>query len=227
MTPTEKIGRKSRFRVDSQNNLAVDLRTRGCAVCNHVVNTSRDFFAQWQCALAYDEKAQSEFASELGFCAMHLWQLHQLSSPLGESSGLAHLIKNVAEMLSTLERDSAAGSRVQPIVRTSERCRVCRMLVTTEASYVDRLAKFLVNGNAKQIYERSQGVCLRHLARLLTLTSDEDREFLLSAAARKFEKLAEQMQSYAAKRNLINSDEEDAYLRALIHFAGAKDYSAP
>lgn len=96
----------------------------------------------------------------------------------------------------------------------------------------DRLAKFLVNVKAKQIYERSQGVCLRHLARLLIITPDEDRGFLLTAAARRFKKLAEQMQSYAVKRkasrrDLINSDEEHAYLRFLIRLAGARDYSAP
>jgi hypothetical protein len=218
--------------IAKETDLSVDFRTRGCAVCNHVIKIARDFFAQWQYALAYDEEAQSEFAGELGFCGVHIWQLHELSSPLGESCGLTRLTKQIAEMLSGLERGSAAASRVQDILRTPKSCRVCRMLVTTEASYIDQLAKFLVNAKAKQIYEHSQGVCLRHLARLLTITPDEDRGFLLTAAARRFEKLAEQMQSYAVKRNatrrdLINSDEENAYLRALIRLAGAKDYSAP
>jgi hypothetical protein len=201
-------------------------------VCNHVVNTSRNFFAQWQYALAYDEKAQSEFASELGFCAVHIWQLHELSSPLGESCGLACLTKQIAEMLSESGEGPAAARRVQEILHTSKSCRVCRILSAAEVSYINRLAEFLLNAKAKEIYERSQGLCLRHLARLLTNTRDEDREFLLSAAARPFEKLAEQMQSYAAKRNatrrdLISPDEEDAYLRALIHLVGAKDYSPP
>ena len=40
------------------------------------------------------------------------------------------------------------------------------------------------------------------------------------------------MQSFAIKRdalrrNLTNANEDDAYLRALIHLAGAKDYSTP
>jgi Family of unknown function (DUF6062) len=217
---------------DRKTAFSVDLQTHGCPVCNHVIKIARDFFAQWQYALAYDEKAQSEFASELGFCAVHIWQLHELSSPLGESCGLTHLTKQIAEMLSGLERGSTAASRVQEILRTPESCRVCRMLATTEAAYIDRLAKFLANAKSKQIYECSQGVCLRHLTRLLAITADEDRRFLLSAAARRFEKLAERMHSYVVKRNatrrdLINSDEENAYLRALIRLAGAKDYSAP
>jgi hypothetical protein len=217
---------------DRTTDFTVALRTRGCAVCNHVTKTARDFFAQWQCALAYEEKAQSEFASELGFCAVHIWQLDEMSSPLGESSGLTRLLKRVAEILSTTKHESIAATRVEEILRTPKDCRVCRMLSAAEVLYIRELADFLRDANAKQIYGCSQGVCLRHLARLLAITPEGDREFLVSAASRQFEKLSEQMQSYAAKRNalrrdLINSDEEDAYLRALIHLVGSKDYSAP
>jgi len=217
---------------DRKTDFTDDLRTRGCAVCNYVIKIARDFFVQWQYALAYEEKAQSEFASELGFCAVHAWQLDEMSSPLGESSGLTRLIKRVSEILSNPEQYSAAAQHVEGILRTSKSCRVCRMLSAAEVSYIGGLAEFLGNANAKQIYGRSQGVCVRHLARLLSITSDEVREFLLTAASRQLEKLSEQMQSYAVKRNairrdLISSDEEDAYLRGLIHLVGAKDYSAP
>ena len=58
-------------------DLAADLRTRGCAVCNHVIKAARDFFAQWQYAVSSDERAQADFASELGFCPRHTWQLHE------------------------------------------------------------------------------------------------------------------------------------------------------
>ena len=43
------------------------LQTPGCPICNHIVLTARDFFAHWQYALASDEKAQAQFAGELGF----------------------------------------------------------------------------------------------------------------------------------------------------------------
>jgi hypothetical protein len=217
---------------DRKTDFTSALRTRGCAVCNHVIETARDFFAKWQYGLAYDENAQSGFAAELGFCAVHIWQLDEMSSPLGESSGLTRLIRRVAEVLSTSEHGSTAASRVEEMLHTPKSCRVCRMLSAAESSCIGGLAEFLVNPGAKQVYEGSQGVCVRHLARLLSITSYEVREFLLTAASRQFEKLSEQMQSYVVKRNalrsdLINNDEEDAYLRALIHFVGAKDYSSP
>ena len=71
-------------------------------------------------------------------------------------------------------------------------------------------------------YARSQGACLRHLGLLLGASSSEDtRQFLLRHAARRFEEMAEDMQSYAMKiealrRTLPNADETDAYRRALV-----------
>jgi hypothetical protein len=79
MTPTEHLRKEPTFRVNSQADVAADLRRRGCAVCNHVIRAAHDFFAHWQYALASDEKAQSEFAGELGFCPTHMWQLHEMS----------------------------------------------------------------------------------------------------------------------------------------------------
>jgi hypothetical protein len=215
-----------------EKSIAADLRTRGCAVCNNVTKVAWDFHAKWQYALGSNEKAQSSFADELGFCPLHTWQLHAMSSPVGESTGLVRLVKNISRLLGVIKREPSAASSVQKLTRTPENCRICRMLSETETAYIGRLSSFLSGVKTREIYERSQGVCLRHLACLLTITSGEIRQFLLTTASRRFEEMAQQMQSYAAKRealrrDLITADEEDAHLRALIHLAGAEDYCAP
>ena len=66
----------------------------------------------------------------------------------------------------------------------------------------------------------------------IAVTSREIRRFLLAVASHRFEQIARDMRGYAAKRDalrrdLISADEEDAYLRALIHLGSAKEYSAP
>jgi hypothetical protein len=215
-----------------EKSMAMDLRTRGCAVCNSVTKVARDFYAKWQHALASDEKAQSSFANELGFCPLHTWQLHTMCSPWGESIGLVQLIKNISRILADVKCEPRAASSVQEVPRTSENCRVCGMLSETEAAYIQRLGAFLADVKTREIFGRSEGICLRHLGRLLTITSDEIRQFLLTMASRRFEEMAQQMQSYAIKREAIRRDlittaEDDAHLRALIHLAGAEDYCAP
>jgi hypothetical protein len=218
--------------LNSQANFAADLRTRSCAVCNHVIRTARDFFAQWQYALTRDEQAQSAFADELGFCAFHMWQLHSMSSPWGESVGLAAVTKELSRLLAKTEYDETAGSNVHQILRRRENCRICAMLEEGEAAYVERLAAFISDGDGAQSYKCSGGVCLRHLARMLAIVSNPVRELLLTTASRRFEQVTKQMRDYAAKREavrrvLISADEENASLRALIHIVGAQEYSAP
>jgi hypothetical protein len=195
------------------------------------VKAARDFFAQWQYALSSDETSRSTFAAELGFCAIHTWQLHSMSSPWGESIGLKPLAEQVSRMLAEGGCGEDAASIVKNMLRSPETCRVCRMVRESEADCIRQLADFLVNANARRIYERSQGVCLRHLAHLLAIVSAEIEQFLLAAASRRFRKIAKQMESYATKRqatrrDLIKADEADAYMRALVHLASAPDYHA-
>jgi len=215
----------------TESDLAANLQTRGCAVCNRVIKIARDFFAQWQYALTSEEESQSSFATELGFCPLHFWQLHSMSSPWGESIGLARLTEHVARLLTKVERGRVAKSKVQNMLRTPENCRVCRMLHQAETAYVKRLGIFVSDKKGRQIYERSQGVCLHHLARLVSVTSPKVQQFLLTAASCRLNEIATSMRGYAKKReatrrDLISKDEEDASLRAVIHLSGAKDYSA-
>lgn len=213
-------------------NLAADLLTRGCAVCNHVTRTARDFFAEWQYALTRDQRAQSAFADELGFCALHMWQLHSMSSPWGESIGLAALTEEISRVLAETKCDETASVNVHKLLQAQRNCRVCMMLKDTEAVYIERLATFLSDGEGTQAYRHSGGVCLRHLARMLAIVPNPVREFLLTTGSRRFQQVTKQMREYAAKRaavrrDLISTDEESASLRALIHIVGSQQCSTP
>ena len=64
------------------------LKTRGCPVCDYLVDVAFNFFAEEQFALYVDENAQAAFSMIRGFCPLHLWQLHAVSSPVSASGGL-------------------------------------------------------------------------------------------------------------------------------------------
>jgi hypothetical protein len=211
---------------DRKSDFTDDLRTRGCPVCNHVIKTARDLFAKWQYALTSDEKAQSEFAGELGFCPTHMWQLHEMSSSWGESIGFPRLFEHISELL-----DRAEPWPIERILRAPQTCRVCKMLRRAERAYVAHLRDFLLDPSGRECYSRCQGVCLRHFGQLLAISAHYLCLFLQRETSKRFRKLAAEMYNYAAKReavrrDLINTDEEDAALRGLIHIASAKDCSA-
>jgi len=212
-------------------DLVQDLQTRGCPVCQRLGNAAADFFAHWQYALSSDEAAQSAFAAESGFCPLHAWQLLALSSPQGISQGYPKLVERLAREIAPLAAAPAAAQL--PRVPDSGNCRVCGLLRAVEKAYLQRLAGFLQTAEGRQAYAQSQGVCLRHLGPLVeAVGADDPARFLLAEAARHFEEVAEDMQNFAMKREAIrrtlhNRDEEDAYVRAVIHIVGESRVCVP
>lgn len=217
----------------TMTDLVADLRTRGCPVCRHIEKYVMDFFAQWQYQLATEERAQAEFALELGFCPLHAWQLLAVSSPLGASIGLARLAEQMARHLKTNTGTPIRGEMVRRLVRDSRNCRVCKLLSQAEMEYIRRLATLIDEAVGRSQYHHSQGVCLRHLGMLLdTVPIIENREFLLAHAAQCFEEDTEDMRNYALKREALrralqNRNEEDAYRRAMIHIVGDRNVCIP
>jgi GTPase SAR1 family protein len=209
-----------------------DMRTRGCPVCRHITERASNFFARWQYQIGADKLAQAEFAAELGFCALHTWQLLAVSSPHGTSIGFARLVEQTARRLREYIT-TASGDAVLRLVRDSRNCRVCGLLRQSEEEYIRLFAAMIEVSDGRRQYARSQGVCLRHLGMLMHAASAPGTcEFLLAQAAERFEEDVEDMRSYALKhealrRALQNRNEEDAYRRAVARIVGGRSVCTP
>ncbi len=222
-------------RIEDGVALADDLNTRGCAVCNRMGDAAAHFFANWQYALSVRESAQSAYAASLGFCSLHTWQLEAMASPKGVSTGFATLMERLSADLSRLaaSEKSNASESVRALAQDPSRCIVCRLVRDSGKKYLNDLAGFVRTVEGQKAYAYSQGVCLRHLGMLIAnAPSEEVVRFLLDHAARRFLEISEDMRNYALKRdalryNMLSRDEKDAYLRALIHTAGAKRVCFP
>jgi hypothetical protein len=210
------------------------LRTRGCPVCAQIGDAAFKFYARWQQALSADESAQDQFSDEMGFCPLHTWQFLAVSSPQGLSAGYAKLAERCSQKLS--EFSAAPDAAVRNIKTNSpdrQRCPACREFRAMEGASIHALAQFLKDPRGLRAYLDSQGVCLPHLALLISAArSGELSRRLLQLASRRFAEMAEDMQNYAMKHDgirrwLQNEDERDAYLRAIVHLVGARAVCAP
>jgi hypothetical protein len=210
------------------SDLAADLQTRGCAVCDHLAARASAFFAQWQYALYADERARSEYATGPGLCPLHLWQLEGISSLVGAAVAHAPLAERIARGLEGAAAPSQSRTTIGHLVPRADGCRVCRLLSEAETEYIERLAAFVGERDGQEHYARSQGLCLRHLARLVAALPEEQTVALvLRTAARQFDQLAEDMRSYVVKtetlrRELYTVDDLDAVQRAFTHLGGSR-----
>lgn len=211
-----------------------NLRIRGCAVCAHLSTVASDFLSKWQYALFTDEAAQEQFARKRGFCPRHQWQLEAISSPVGLSIGQATLVQRVGHLLDGVAQKPSCARSLRAVMPDDGSCQVCRLQSEAESRYSERLAIFVRSESGREAYARSQGLCLRHLDRLIAALAEDDEtiRFILTYSARRFGEIAEDMKSYgmkteALRRQLRNGDEEDAYWRATTLLAGSRNVCLP
>jgi GTP-binding protein EngB required for normal cell division len=204
------------------------LGTRGCPVCDQLVAAAGRIFSQWQYDLYAREEVQRDYADKGNLCALHLWQLEAMSSPVGVSVGHAKRVERVARALEEASVNPATRPTLAAQLPRSDNCHVCAQLRAVETSQLGQLADLVRTPEGRAHYARSHGPCLRHLLLLVAHGADESvRAFLFAEAARRFAETAEDMQTFglkteALRRGLRNQDEDDAWWRALTHLAGAR-----
>src|SRR5213080_1070804 len=139
-----------------------------------------------------------------------------MSSPWGGSIGFAVFTEKISQLLAKVDCD-AAEANVQEILRTSGNCHFCQLLESAQAAYIKQLGLFLGDENGRQLYEHSQGVCLRQLGRLLAVTSREIRRFLLAVASHRW---LQQLGKTGDEVRLLSEIERIITAHGLVEFRG-------
>jgi GTP-binding protein EngB required for normal cell division len=216
-------------KIDRQRTYA----TQGCPVCDYLVGASKQFFAAFQYSLYNDEGQQRAFAENGGFCPFHLWQLQSICSPIGFSAGAAKLVKRISKALELPATIEDVNQTLRQIRPSMDRCPACISFRQTERQFIGEFITSLSDAKTRRRYARSRGVCLQHLEMALAANPDAATAAqLLATASLGFQRLAEEMEGFALKReasrrDLVSEDEERAHIRAAIHLAGAKHNCMP
>jgi GTP-binding protein EngB required for normal cell division len=210
----------SRAPARSTGGRSTHARGRTCPICAAQGQALFAFFAQWQYLLATDAAAQRAFAAEHGFCPIHTWQFQEMASPQGISDGYAPLIEALAGKLSELIERSPeqAAEALAALLTTTATCPACRVVRETATERIAELLAHLATVEGRANYASSAGLCLPHVQEALAClnghveeTSEQNTgaEFLLREHVRRLADLAEDLRSYALKR--------DALRRGLLH----------
>lgn len=210
-----------------------DLDARSCPACRHLEMRMEDYFAGLQGLLSRSGEARGDYAGEGGLCPLHTWQLAQFASPRGIARGHATFMRTLADRLACLIATRAPGEPFPVLRNGPDECRVCRFLKAEEAATIGAFHVFLERDEHLERYERSQGLCLRHLSQLLDRPLDEARKArLLFHAAERLREIGESMTQYdrkleERKRDQLTRDEKDAYRRGIVMLAGERTVVSP
>jgi hypothetical protein len=204
-------------------------RARTCPVCSHVLEALFDFLSQFQYALATDPRTQAEFGVAGGFCPLHAWQLEELSSPRGLCGGYPGLLERTGERVRALASHPPheAGRLALGMVTGSDACAGCRAQCRAEEEAMAALGADLATEAGRARYERSRGLCLRHLARLLPKAAPEAVPTLVRHLGHRCDDVSEALRGYALKfdahrQELLSREEEAAYRQAVALVAGER-----
>ena len=210
-------------------------KTRTCPVCDALSRAVFDFFVSLEGSLIKNVQVRKEFASIRGLCNLHTWQFQNVAAPQDISLGYASLVETVAISLEEIANDSSGqhAQAVTHLLSKSEHCPACETLKKEQAAQATRFLEYISTPDGQKFYRQSLGLCLPHLQTVLAIQpSEEIVKFLLTEQAEHFNDLADDMRSYTLKRDairrgLMNSNEENAWRRALVQLVGERTAHIP
>jgi GTP-binding protein EngB required for normal cell division len=202
---------------------------RPCAICRQIDDAFFEFLCSYQSALLRDPKAQATFLAEGGFCATHWWQYASMAASRDICVAVTPLLKHVSHELRV--RDAASidtlRSRYVTFRGGGPNCRMCAIQKNIELEAAHKISAH-ASTHTKDLSTAASAICLPHALRIATALSDPSvARVLLANQARMAERLAEDMQRYALKRDglrraLVSDEEEVAAAMAIRHIAGGR-----
>jgi len=208
-------------------------KTRTCPVCDTLSRATFDFFVALEESLIKEAQVRNEFASVRGLCNVHTWQFQNVAAPQDISVGYVPLMETVAMSLKEIANSDGQVEAVTNLLSKTEDCPACEALKKEEKSQAGRFLEYLSTPDGQKFYRQSLGLCLPHLRAVLALKpAEEIAKFLLNEQAEHFNDLADDMHSYTLKRDairrgLMNSNEENAWRRALVQLVGERTAHIP
>jgi GTP-binding protein EngB required for normal cell division len=201
-----------------------------CPICEALGQTVFDFFVRLQSTLVTSAEARRSFADTHGLCCVHTWQFQQIASPQAVSDGYAPLLEHTAAALGQAPEGASAdlAAWLDGLLASRDTCPACAALHEAETEQVGRWLAGVAGAAERDVTRRARALCLPHTRAVLAAQPEAAvARRLLEAQAQRLEEIAEDMRSYGLKRaalrsGLNNTDEERAWVRAMLRMAGQR-----
>jgi len=209
-----------------QYNLTQALTGPTCPVCRCLAEATRRFLDNLMYEFVNDNQTRDRLRATRGFCREHAWTLQKMGDPLGHSILYADLIDAYRQhlekkgLLSKIKSTKFGQGK-------EEECLACREEREMERRYIFGLLRALNNGEFREAYRSSAGLCLPHYQLAEQQATDGDvRATLREVQIDRFAKLSAELKEFIRKSDYRNVDElpgeeRDAWIRAVGLWVGS------
>jgi len=219
------------------------LKKPGCPLCNRMNALSLRFLDNLFYERVTDVGTRVNLAKAKGFCNWHAWMSTEIPN---SGSGIAIIYKDLldTEIRKLSERDEARGfpdkgkrlksrKRYRSVFLSSwvekTSCPICESVREHERFEIGTLLDFIDEEAFSQEFEKSSGICIRHLLRIMGgFDKHPNLSLLVEKQVKKYESLSQELGEFIRKLDYRFSKEPkgsevDSWKRVLEQFAGHRE----
>jgi GTP-binding protein EngB required for normal cell division len=207
-----------------------------CIICSQAEHELFHFMSRRQYELSTNESERLDHAKHGGFCALHTWHYHAITSPQGVCTAYPPVLMSLSWRLKSLSQEEASSSSkadaVSELLPRPTTCPACHPISAVEEHAAGEIAVSLASGESTARINLP-ALCLFHLCSVLRMKPDPNvAGVLILEQSRVLETLADNMQRYALKhdairRQLATEGEQQAHKRGVLRLVGSRDLSRP
>ncbi len=218
-------------------------RYPGCPVCQLSARSVKHYLASVFQESVRDPDTRVSLLSSRGFCAEHVSLLiteriaNETSASVIYGDMAGNILRDISAALSSMGRPSKSNRpkrQTQAITkfikefRNDDQCSACKQREMTVDHLLNELSGRLRDDRMREALQKSDGLCLPHLAQLLErVQSAEDARFLLNLTQEKLQKLQSEMldlirQQESGQTDNLNSSEATAWRNVMRMISGAQ-----
>ena len=215
----------------------------GCPLCNRIKEISRKFLDNLYYERVLDGGTRVGLIQAKGFCNWHAWMSTEI---LNSDSGIAIIYKQLLDI--EIERLSNWIKAGGPSVKKSDLRAYRRILNTLLSSWINKascpicksvqdhermnggvLLDFIEEEEFSKEFEKSSGICIRHLMQIIqTFRAHPNLPLLVEKQLRKYKLLSYELGEYDRKRDYRFSKEPkgsevDSWKKVIEQFSGHRE----
>jgi hypothetical protein len=224
-------------------DLVDSFRIPGCPLCNRVKKLSLKFLDNLYYERVTDVWTRVGLRKAKGFCNWHAWMSIDLPS---NNSGIAIIYKDlldfeIGELSKWIKRKGLSNKRInfKHLRKRSDTffltcgnkasCPTCKSIEEHEKMTINTLLDFIDEEAFCQEFERSSGVCLRHLVHIMqTFSEHPNLKLLVEKQLKKYQSLSDELGEFIRKLDYRFSKEPkgsevDSWKRVIKQFTGERE----